>query len=269
MAIPLAAFAAIPGLLSGGYKAFAGAKQVKDGKEMAKNNIFQKYRRPEEVQQALRLAEQQYRNGMPGTSLLENRIKSGAAMAMDASMQGASSSGDVLDAASRIGANTNTSMQDLALQEAAYKDKAMAGYTQQLQNSAGYADKEFQYNVAQPYERTAAAASALIGAGNTNVFAGVDEGMGSITDAIRMAAEDEWDGTGSAPGRPRQVTARAGSAGVTQTSGGNMPSGNPVAGSPFVTQPSALQPNKAFANPALSGKWVVDPRSGAQRWVAS
>lgn len=267
MAIPLALLSAIPGLLSGGYKAIAGAKQVRNGKAMAAGNIFQKYHRPGEANLALKLAEEKYRNGrLPGAGLLENQIDGNASAAMAASTQGASSGADVLDAASKINNNSNNAMNQLAMQSAAYKDQALAGYTQQLQNQAGYADKEFQYNVAQPYERTAAAASALIGAGNTNVFSGVDEGMGTLTDAMRMGIPEIDSNMGMINGS-KNINVQAGMAGVTNTMGG-APSGTPVAGSPFVTQPSALQ-NRGFTNPALSGKWIVDPTSGTKRWAAN
>lgn len=244
MPIPIAALAAIPGLLSAGYKTFAGIKQTRDGKEMAANNIFHKYNRPGEVNQALALAEQKYRNGsMPGSGLLNDRIATSAAGAFDASMQGASSGGDVLDAASKINFNTNTAMNDLALQDAQYQDKALADYTNQLNNSAKYADKEFQYNVAEPYERTAAAASAMIGAGNVNTFNGIDEGMGSV--AAGISAFDEGGTMGEMMGNPN-VT-KAGFAPPTVTA----------------------EPSKSFSNPSLMGRWIVDPATGAKRWAAN
>lgn len=246
MAIPIAALAAIPGLISAGYKTIAGIGQTKRGKEMAAANIFQKYNRPAEVDTALRLAEEKYRNGaMPGAELMQNRIGTSAAGAFDASMQGASSGGDVLDAASKINYNTNTAMNDLALNEAQYRDRALAGYTDQLNNSARYADKEFQYNIADPYARTAAAASALIGAGNMNTFTGIDEGMGSIAAGIGALGEG-GPTMGEIMGNPE--VNKAGSVGVTQTT---------------------ATPSKAFTNPALMGKWVVDPTTGAKRWVAN
>lgn len=202
MAIPLlaaAGIAAVPGLINSGLKFFGGNKQIKKGEEIDRNNKFIKYQRPSEVVQALKLAEKNYLSGMPGVDILQNRIGTNAATAMNTATQGASSSADVLDAATKINYTTNMANEDLALEEQNFKQDALGGYLNQLGNNSGYADKEFSYNIDQPYQRRAAAASALIGAGHQNKWAGIDEGLGVATDILRTGLKmPPKDGTNPA-----------------------------------------------------------------------
>lgn len=274
-ALAVAGIAAAPALASAAYKVFAGGKQVKDGKRIEKNNKFIKYERPGEVRDALALSERNYLNGMPGSDLYENRIGTSAAMAMESATQGASSSGDVLDAATKINQNTNNALLDLGIQEDQFKQNALGGYTNQLNNNAQYADKEFNYNIAQPYQRKAAAASALIGAGNQNIFSGVDEGMGVATDALRAGLMPKATNMGDIMGNPSvsnaatvQMANTMGQIKMNQplTTGTkyNNPMLSQAAGVPITN----TMGNSGFANPALGGKWVIDPTTGSKRWAA-
>ena len=241
MALPLltAAIKAAPSLLSAGYKFLTGNKQVKDGKRLAAENKFTPYTRPTEVTEALNITERNYRNGMPGSDLYENRILSSAGSAFNAASNAASSSGDVLDAATKINMNTNRAMQDLSVQEDNFTQMALGQYTDQLNNNAAYSDKEFSYNIDQPYQRKAAAASALIGAGNQNKFSGFDDAMGTITDAARLGLNIPDPTMGQ-------------KLGIKQI--------------PLAKMAGIKQPNTGFTNPSLMGKWIVDPYSGAKRW---
>jgi hypothetical protein len=241
MAIPLLAAAAIkaaPALFSAGYKFLSGNKQVKDGKRLEKENKFTNYVRPNEATEALNLAERNYRNGMPGSDLYENRINSSAGTAFSAASNAASSSGDVLDAATKINMNTNRAMQDLGVQEDNFTQMALGQYTDQLGKNAAYSDKEFSYNIDQPYQRRAAAASALIGAGNQNKYSGIDDAMGIVTDAARIGLNLPEQTMGGKLGIPKIPLAKT--VGVTN--------------------------NGALSNPSLMGKWIVDPQTGAKRW---
>lgn len=275
MALPLLA-AAIPAAISAGYKFVQGVGQVKEGKRIAKNNKFVNYKRPSEVTQALNLAERNYTNGLPGSDILQNRIGSNAAAAMTAAREGSSSSGDVLDAVTKVGLGTNRAMQDLSLQEQNFEQNALKGYTDQLGVSAGYGDKEFNYNVAQPYARNAAAASALIGAGNQNKFSAFDDIAGMATTAMgSMAGAPSPTGIealtmGDKMGNPTLTP--SGMAGISQ-SNSPLKFNQPLTmgtkyGNPNIplAQTNASQAAAGFSNPALMGKWIVDPATGSKRW---
>lgn len=241
MPVPVLAAAAIkaaPALLSAGYKFLSGNKQVKDGKRLQEQNKFTNYVRPTEATEALNLTERNFRNGMPGSDLYENRINSNAGAAFNAASNAASSSGDLLDAATKINMNTNRAMQDLGIQEDNFTQRALGQYTDQLGKNAVYSDKEFSYNIDQPFQAKAAAASALIGAGNQNKFSGFDEAMGVATDAARIGLNINEPTMGQKLGLSKI----------------------PLAKTLGVTNKGAL------SNPSLMGKWVVDPTTGSKRW---
>lgn len=272
-ALAMLGISAAPAIGAAAYKFISGNKQVKDGKRIAKNNKFVNYQRPSEVTQALNLAERNLTNGMPGSDILQNRIGSNAATAMTAAREGSSSSGDVLDAATKIGMGTNRAMQDLSLQEQNFEQNALRGYTDQLDNSAGYADKEFNYNIAQPYQRNAAAASGLIGAGSMNKWSGVDDFGGVATDAIRTGLGMPKEPTmGDIMGNPE--VSMAGMVGMSGINNNPLAMNQPLtmgtkygnAISPSAQSVGVKQAAAGFSNPSLMGKWIVDPNTGSKRW---
>lgn len=166
-----AAAAAVPAVFQG----ISGIIQSNKGKRMAQKNVRPTYFRPSEVGQSLALSEQNYFNGgMPGTAAARNNISASSANAMDNVVQAASSGADVLDGISKINFNEGLQTNDLAAQQAAFKNQQLNQYQNQLVNSAQYADKEFAYNQDSPYQERAAAASALIGAGNVNTGNGIN-----------------------------------------------------------------------------------------------
>ncbi len=262
MSIPLAALAAAqaaPGLITAGYKFFKGGSQEREGKRLLKTER-PTYTRPNEVNQALNLTERNYLNGMPGSDLAESRIGTSAAAAFDASSAGASSSGDVLDAATKINYNTNNALLDLGVQEQQFKQNALGGYVNQLGNSAGYADKEFSYNIDQPYQNKIAAGNALVSAGGQNKFAGVDDFAGAAASAASFLANPDGGGTSKPSGSMGSVP--------------NVPTGSPNFGGVGMNMPASqglrtdLNPNQMSLsgmpktpsfNPATMGYMVFDP----------
>lgn len=168
-------------LLSAGTKYFSGRKQKKKGEALDASTVRTQYTRPGEVTEALNIAERNYLNGMPGSDVQESRIGTSSATALDTATQGATSSADVLDAATKINLNTNNALLDLGVQEQRHKEGAMQNYIGQLMNNAQYADKEFSYNIDQPYQENKAKAAAMIGAGAMNMNAGVNEALGAVS----------------------------------------------------------------------------------------
>lgn len=159
----------------GAYKAIDGANQKADAKKLAKNNVFQPEQMPGQVIQATNLAAQNYFNGMPGTQAARQQIGQSGANAFYNGSQGASSGGDLLDLAARIGQGQNVATNDLATRGAQYKAQALGGYQSALNNEGQWQDKLYQNNVLQPYLRTANTAASMYGAGQQNMYSGIDD----------------------------------------------------------------------------------------------
>lgn len=156
------------------YKGIQGANQKSQAAQLAKSNPFIPETMPSSVTAATQLAQQNYTNGMPGTQMAENRIRRGATNATAAASRGASSGGDILDAANKIQKNSNDATLDLAMKAASYKSNALGGYEAALGTQAGWQDKLYQNNQLQPYLRSANTAASLQGAGSINENNAID-----------------------------------------------------------------------------------------------
>jgi len=187
MAFPFLAAAGAAAAIPSIFQGISGISQANRGKKMLANNIRPNYQRPNEVNQGLALAEQAYANGvMPGTSQAINNISGSGAAMLGQATQAAGSSGDILDAITKINYNQGEQFSNLAAQQAAFKAQQLQAYQQQLANSAGYADKEFAYNKDQPYQQTRQEGLDLIGAGNQNIGGAVN-GAASIGTSLLMS----------------------------------------------------------------------------------
>lgn len=159
----------------GAYKAISGANQIADSKRLAKRNIFTPEEMPYEVGLSTDLAARNYSNGMPGEGQARNDINRNAASSFYRGAQGATSGGDILDLATRIGMGTSTATNQLAAQGAQYKANALGEYQNALGNQAQWRDKLYNNNTLQPYMRTANLASSMYGAGQQNLYGGLDD----------------------------------------------------------------------------------------------
>lgn len=168
MPFPIAA--AVAAALPEAYRFIKGRSQIRKGEEIGANNPRPIYTRPAEAKAALQLAETEYLNGsLPGKETTLNQLGSGFANGIDVATQAASSGQDILDALTKLDYNKSQQLNEIATQEAAYKQGQLGNYQDALYKSAGYTDKEFAYNKDQPFQDRAAEASAMIGAGNANV----------------------------------------------------------------------------------------------------
>lgn len=159
----------------GAYKAIKGGKQSSDAQKLAKQNIFTPEEMPYEVGLGTQLAQRNYQNGMPGAANAVNNINRNAASSFYRGSQGATSGGDVLDLATRIGQGTNAATNQLASQEAQYKSGALGEYEGQLGNQANWQRQLYGNNTLQPYLRTANLAASMYGAGQQNLYGGLDD----------------------------------------------------------------------------------------------
>lgn len=212
--VAAAGAAAVPGIV----KMVSGGKQVKDAEELAAKNKFTSYQTPAEVLQATKLAQNNYLNGMPGQDLALNNIGTNAAGAYNTATQGASSSGDLIDAATRINVGANAATNNLTGEAANYKANALQGYEAALGNQAGYKDKEYQINYLDPFIRKANTAASMYGAGKMNQSSGLDSVATAALSAGYYATQGSKQPTmGQALGNP--YAPQAGSAGITQQQG--------------------------------------------------
>lgn len=170
--ITLAALAssAIPGIA----KIFGGNSQVKMAKQLDATNKFTEYQTPGQILEATKLAEAEFRNGMPGMAAAESRIGGATAGAFSNGERAATSSGDVLSLATNLNAQQDAALGGLNQEALQFRTNALGNYSNALNNEAQYADKEYQINKLDPYNRKANLAGSLYGAGQTNKLAGLD-----------------------------------------------------------------------------------------------
>lgn len=190
-------------IISGGlgiYKTIEGANQKADAKKLAASNVFQPMQLPGEVKQATNLAAQNYYNGMPGTAAAQNMISNNGANAYYNGSQGASSGGDLLDLAGKINQGQNVATNNLSLQAANYKQNALGGYENALNNEGDWQGKLYNNNVLQPFLRTANTAASMYGAGSQNEFSGLDQvGTAGLGYASGLQTDKQLKALGSDP----------------------------------------------------------------------
>lgn len=169
-------------VIGGAFKFFEGQSQKKQANQIAKNNPFVPEVMPAEVGLQTRLAQENFTNGMPGMNTAQQQIAQNAINAGTISAKGATSGADLIDSANKIQLNSDDATRQLALQAASYKSNALGGYEAALGNQAGWQDKLYERNQAEPYNRAANTSAALTGAGNLNEFGGIDtatQGLGA------------------------------------------------------------------------------------------
>jgi hypothetical protein len=207
------AAAAAGSLILGGVKAISGANQTAKANRLAKQNVFTPEQMPYEVGLGTDLAARNYTNGMPGYGNAVNNINRNAASQFYRGSQGASSGGDLLDLATRIGQGSNAATNALNAQQADYHTNALGGYEAALANQANWQGKLYNNNVLQPYLRTANLAASMYGSGQQNMYSGLDDiastGVGLATayggKSNNLNAGQRYDPITSTPIQPPPV----------------------------------------------------------------
>jgi hypothetical protein len=171
-------------IIGGAFKFFSGQSQKKQAEQIAKNNPFQPEDMPYQVGLSTRLAQDNYLNGMPGFNTAQQQIRQNAGNAGALAAKGATSGGDLIDAANKIQVNSDEATRQLALQASSYKSNALGGYQAALDTQAGWQDKLYKNNQLDPYLRAANQSAALTGAGNINQAAGIDDALTGVTSGL-------------------------------------------------------------------------------------
>lgn len=207
MPIPLlaaAAISAIPSIFQG----IEGIGQRRQAKRLRKNAVNPGFEMNSGIMQNAETLQNRYNNySLPGYSMQMNRLGSNAATAFDRGAQGASSSADVLDLATKIAYGTGQQQNQLMLQNAQGKEGALSDY---LNANAAAGDQRQQSNAwdRQQYMQQLQEAAALYGAGGQNMNNAIT-GIGSIGASMLMNQPNKG---------PHERNARIGSAGMAGVS---------------------------------------------------
>lgn len=184
MPLPLLAAAAISAAPSI-FGAIRSVGQRRQAKRIRANAVDPGYEMNSGVMQNKDIMENRYNNyTLPGYSSQMNNIGANAATAFNSGMQGASSGGDVLDLATKIAYGTGQQQNQLMLQNAQGKERALGGFMdanvaagEQRQNANAYKRQQYQGQLDE--------AAALYGASDQNMNNAIT-GLSSIGTSLAM-----------------------------------------------------------------------------------
>lgn len=184
------------------YQGIAGYKQQQQGKDMASGNKRPTMVTPEQLKQNLNLAMQAKQRasimGLPGENVTADRIQQSTQNNFQNMLNTGQDSASILAGLSSLDNAEKNAFVDLGVKGSEYKaDNELVANSNLMNANTAMANQElnnFDYNKNQPYQNTAAAASALIGAGNQNINGAVT-GLGNV--AASAAADGENGGQGN------------------------------------------------------------------------
>lgn len=98
---------------------------------------------------------------LPGQNIMEDNLRSIQSDSISQAQQSGSSSGNILDAITKITANSQAGLNNINLEAAKQNFDAQQNLIAQNQNLADYQDKGFQFNKVEPYLSDVARKQAL------------------------------------------------------------------------------------------------------------
>jgi hypothetical protein len=199
-AIAPALLALIPSLIQMGQGIAQGAraKKIASGNQRPTYTATP-YKVPDEIAQYVARTKAQVNTRLPGQSLMENKIDANSSNAIAAIQQSGNSPADIINSISGINGQQNDAYNNLGIAGVQRNDQNQANVNSALLTAAKYKDNayninsgnrqaEFEYNKNQPYQANAAAASALTGAGQQNLYNGI-QGASNIGTILAADAE--------------------------------------------------------------------------------
>lgn len=130
------------------------AQQARANKEKQEaQNRRPSYDAPEGAKRALKMQEQAQASGMPGYNRALQQLQSNKANTFRRVLEGARGSADIANVASSLQASSDDAIQNLNVQDAAFREQARQNVVGQLGNMADYQDKAWQWNYQDPYLR--------------------------------------------------------------------------------------------------------------------
>lgn len=132
----------------------------------------------------------------PGQDRAEQNVGTNLASGINAATQAGSSSAGILSTISGLQNNANQADAGIAEKGLEYQDQNKRNYQQALQTDAQYADKEFDFNKAQPYMAAQQAAAGYRNASRAEQGAGIGGIAGGVgSAAIGVAGPDASNGS--------------------------------------------------------------------------
>jgi hypothetical protein len=160
--------------LPAGIELISGLSQIKKAKALERANQRPTMQVPNEVSTATGLARGQWLDPtMAGQQRAEERLGTSVANTLQAAQDVGTGGAGQLSALVASDRNRQLGFGNLATQAAQMQYGDTLNYQNALQAQAPWAQKAWEYNVQQPYEQAAAAASALRESGNRNIYTGV------------------------------------------------------------------------------------------------
>jgi hypothetical protein len=152
----------------------AGIKGISAWNQNRKANKMQANRQTYQIPQEIANNQAMYKglansSRLPGQSNLENQIGANSANGINAAMQGAGSSADVLASIGNTQNNTNGALNNLAVEGAQNQNMNRDKLAQANNTMADYKNQAFDYNQNEPYQQQYARKMALKTAANANL----------------------------------------------------------------------------------------------------
>lgn len=173
------------------FKGLSGLNQIRKGKAM--NPVRPEYEIPDAITDNTAMFRARANTQrLPGQSMYENQIESGMAGNLNALQQSGVSGAALAASANAMNSSSAGSINQLAnmgMQNQMQNQQLLANANQ---TQAGFEDKAWDYNEKQKFEEEAAARSALLEAGNKQIFGAMDD-LGSAyiqSPSMQQAGDD-------------------------------------------------------------------------------
>lgn len=242
--IPLVTLAA--GAVSAGMKAKTAKDQMSQAEQIRSGNPRPTYSTPKPILQNNNIAQMMALQGLPGQQLMLDRLRGSTAAGTRAVTDLAQDPATKAAMAAGLYSQELGAVNDLNIADANFRVAGQERLMRSNEILASYKDKEFDYNMAQPYDNAMAAASALTGAGMQNKNAAMEDILSGVTGAtmgfansmannqVAQSLNAQADGARKAAtlGMPAGVASLLGGAGQapapTQEDAATMPTGNEI-----------------------------------------
>lgn len=174
------------------FKFFQGRSQARRAEEIRRNAYDPGFERNQGLIDTENTLRDYYTNyQMPGYGQAVQGVNLAANTAFDQGVQGASSSADVLDLATRVQYGRQQGLNQVALSGAQGREQALMNYLQ-AQNAVGQDSVRVNMLENQRYEQQLAEAAALQQAGVTNQYGAINELGAGLTQVASNYLSPQW-----------------------------------------------------------------------------
>lgn len=165
------------GVVSAGAQIYSGIRQKNQAKNIREQAVDPGIQRNYSLDRVTNTLFQNYSNwNLPGYDKYQQQVQSNMASANNQAALAATSSADILNSVTANQAQANQDLQNLALQSASGRERALMQYLESV-NQQGQDQLRVNQQELQRYDRTLNESAALEGAGTQNVWGGFQEGL--------------------------------------------------------------------------------------------